>query len=66
MIRCYIKDNEIVKIVKDWFFTKEQQPEHDTYIDADFNIYDNVKLEGWNIILDASKDIVWSMKPKEI
>lgn len=45
MIRVYIKDNQIVKCVNEWYFDTEHAPEWATYQDLPFNINDHLVYE---------------------
>ena len=66
MIKAYIKDNKIVKVVAYWFYSKEWEPEHDSSITADFNITDNVKYENWAVVLDDLEQSNKTPRPQDI
>lgn len=50
MIRVYIKDEAIVKIVNEWYFDIESPVELAEVFDVDFSITDNIEYKDWEII----------------
>ena len=51
MIRIYIKDNKIAKIVNWPFIETEQFPEWATFVDSKFLISDHIVYEDGEVIL---------------
>lgn len=62
MVRVYLKDSAITKIVAEWYFDVEWAPEWSTYIDVNYSINDHVVFEWGSVILYKDSQAIQSRK----